>query len=537
MRLEAAKRRNRAIRAIGFFAVVCTRQLGASRLFRIDRLLLSVVAIGACSQGEQAGTALVESQSLDGTYQEIFLEPAEEVGVDPFLDDVQLGPIPDQDQLDGSRTADIGDEAGGIASLQGDTANLFAGDPNRDACDKDQLIAALSEDAALGRAWGSVHGLSPPEIVGFIENLTPVFLTNDTRVTNHGYRSGDFVARNATLQAGTAVLIDARGVPRVRCVCGNPLVEPTPVAEAATVGEPWAGYDQGDVTVIVPAAAAFDEITLIDITTGSSYQAPLGVASPISGEVETGTDAAAYVRRVLLDQNPEELHATLVIENFETYEPEAFDDSTLLPAMAELRQLETAFGPLQVTPNTAFEDTSLEPEEAGPGCLLGDFEHCSVLLLDSSGTVIAEVFIDYVGDGVTGLIVRPSSTPADGRVDSSDQQSPASVSESITAALSDQNLDRMWDLYHHSVRSGVTEQEWKSCVSPSLALLDAVGGFETRFTTEQTDLDHDPVQVHGTLYVRLGTEEITDRVTMEVVEEDGLWWFLRRVGEVEECLP
>ncbi|PZT71125.1 hypothetical protein DN402_02310 [Streptomyces sp. SW4] len=48
-------------------------------------------------------------------------------------------------------------------------------------------------------------------------------LRADTRVTGHGLRGGRPVGGQAVLQAGTAVLVDDRGVPRVRCAGGNPL--------------------------------------------------------------------------------------------------------------------------------------------------------------------------------------------------------------------------------------------------------------------------------------------------------------------------
>ena len=66
----------------------------------------------------------------------------------------------------------------------------------------------------------------PPEQVGpFLGSLTPVTLRTDTAVTNHGFRDGSATAFQSVLQAGTGVLVDAQGLPRVRCYCGNPLGE------------------------------------------------------------------------------------------------------------------------------------------------------------------------------------------------------------------------------------------------------------------------------------------------------------------------
>ena len=48
-------------------------------------------------------------------------------------------------------------------------------------------------------------------------------------MTNHGYRDGVARPFQATLEAGTSVLVDEDGIARARCACGNPLDEPTDV--------------------------------------------------------------------------------------------------------------------------------------------------------------------------------------------------------------------------------------------------------------------------------------------------------------------
>ena len=76
-----------------------------------------------------------------------------------------------------------------------------------------------------------VTGTAPPNatpagIGAYVDSLTPVVLTDDTLVTNHGYRDGHATTLPAVLQAGTAVMVDTLGVPRVKCNCGNPLTPP-----------------------------------------------------------------------------------------------------------------------------------------------------------------------------------------------------------------------------------------------------------------------------------------------------------------------
>ncbi|GHF01088.1 hypothetical protein GCM10018785_74850 [Streptomyces longispororuber] len=83
----------------------------------------------------------------------------------------------------------------------------------------------------------------------YLRGLTPVVPRADTRVTGHGCRDGRATGHQAVLQARTAVLVDDRGLPRVRCACGNPLLPPdttTPPRPAAPrAGEPPNPSHQG----------------------------------------------------------------------------------------------------------------------------------------------------------------------------------------------------------------------------------------------------------------------------------------------------
>ena len=53
----------------------------------------------------------------------------------------------------------------------------------------------------------------PPDIPKFLATLTPVQLRTDTKVTNHGFESGEATSRRADPQAGTSVLVDRQGIP------------------------------------------------------------------------------------------------------------------------------------------------------------------------------------------------------------------------------------------------------------------------------------------------------------------------------------
>jgi hypothetical protein len=77
------------------------------------------------------------------------------------------------------------------------------------------------------------------------------------------------------LQAGTAVLVDDFGVPRARCACGNPLVEPVAIAAPSFVGNAWESFDPVAVRVVQPTVAV-DEFVLIDLGTGDTFTRPAG---------------------------------------------------------------------------------------------------------------------------------------------------------------------------------------------------------------------------------------------------------------------
>lgn len=148
---------------------------------------------------------------------------------------------------------------------------------NNTECDKEQLISFLEQNPEKGRAWAAVHGIEPAGIRDFVGGLTPVNLNQDTRVTNHGFRRAAADPRQSVLQKGTAVLVDALGVPRARCYCGNPLLAPIPSPVQPTyVGQPWEGFEPAKVSVIAPAPAPLAQIPIVDNQTGAVFGRPVG---------------------------------------------------------------------------------------------------------------------------------------------------------------------------------------------------------------------------------------------------------------------
>ena len=113
------------------------------------------------------------------------------------------------------------------------------GGTGADACSAASMATFFDAHPDRAAAWARAQGIEPSDIRSFLQSLTPVVLRTDTAVTNHGFRDGRANAYQAVLQAGTAVMVDEYGVPRVRCACGNPLDVPEARDEVRYTGETW----------------------------------------------------------------------------------------------------------------------------------------------------------------------------------------------------------------------------------------------------------------------------------------------------------
>ncbi len=160
-----------------------------------------------------------------------------------------------------------------LTPVAGDRPGLYGGSNALGVCDKVKLISFLEGNPEKRGAFADALGIS--DVRPYIESLTPVILTADTRVTNHGFENGRATPFQSVLQAGTAVLVDDRGVPRVRCACGNPLAAAAlAMSKPQFTGDPWPKFDPGRVIVVQPTAAAITQLTVIDTSNG----APLVIA-------------------------------------------------------------------------------------------------------------------------------------------------------------------------------------------------------------------------------------------------------------------
>jgi hypothetical protein len=235
--------------------------------------------------------------------EEVYLVPAAAQGPDPFTGSTVTGTTapapPGAGSADATAPATRGVSAtgpplatssgpalpaalvaaplGAVRVLSGATPGLYGGTAGVAGCDVERQIGYLTADRARAAAFARAARVPASGLPGYLRGLTPVVLRADTRVTSHGYRAGEAVGHQAVLQAGTAVLVDNRGVPRVRCACGNPLGRPAPaLGGLGTRGSAWSGYRPGQVIVVTPAPRAVTSITLVNAETRTWIQRRIG---------------------------------------------------------------------------------------------------------------------------------------------------------------------------------------------------------------------------------------------------------------------
>ena len=69
------------------------------------------------------------------------------------------------------------------------------------------------------------------------------------------------------LQAGTAVMVDRYGVPRIKCNCGNPLTAPQAVSTTPTyTGTRWPGFSPSNVVVVNQSSIEINVFVLVNLT-------------------------------------------------------------------------------------------------------------------------------------------------------------------------------------------------------------------------------------------------------------------------------
>ncbi|ROV70031.1 hypothetical protein D3105_02785 [Streptomyces globisporus] len=186
---------------------------------------------------------------------EVFLQAAGESGPDPFTESTANDDAPEP----GTATPSVAPSPSKTGAqvtrgVDGAAPGLYGGTQKIASCDVEQQVKVLQAAPDKNRAFASVQDIEP----------------------YHGYRDGEANAYQAVLQAGTAVLVDDRGVPRVRCACGNPLLPPVAQEDPRQTGKAWPGYRASDVVVVEPSEKPVKEFVMVDPENGDWFKRPAG---------------------------------------------------------------------------------------------------------------------------------------------------------------------------------------------------------------------------------------------------------------------
>ncbi|MGW7026122.1 DUF6777 domain-containing protein [Streptomyces xanthophaeus] len=245
----------------------------------VPRLATALVALAAV-----VALAVVltrPSGTSDKARGEVFLQPAADAGPDPFTvstaSDRATPPPPPSPPPTASATTGPTPAPTATRSVSGASPGLYGGTKSLGSCDVEKQIKVLSAQPVKNEAFASALDIRPAAVPGYLRSLTPVQLRWDTRVTNHGFRDGRATPYQAVLQSGTAVLVDDRGVPRVRCACGNPLRVAVPLkADPKRTGQPWSSYQPSRVVVIAPSVTIVNKFVIYDHQDRRWYQRDRG---------------------------------------------------------------------------------------------------------------------------------------------------------------------------------------------------------------------------------------------------------------------
>ncbi|GAA0598940.1 DUF6777 domain-containing protein [Streptomyces crystallinus] len=240
------------------------------RRFTLAAVVMSLGVLVAACGGDSNGSSASDQK-------ELFLQPVAASGPDPFTESTAksakpLTPSQPPSNVPSSPTATVQ----AIKAVSGSTPGLYGGTQSVASCDVEQQIRFLDADRAKARAFSETAGINPGDLPSFLRGLTPVVLRADTRVTNHGFKDGHATAFQSVLQAGTAVLVDDHGSPRVRCACGNPLKPPVATRGAASRGQSWPGYQPQRTVVINRTTTVINSLIIVNVVNNTWIERPTG---------------------------------------------------------------------------------------------------------------------------------------------------------------------------------------------------------------------------------------------------------------------
>jgi hypothetical protein len=301
----------------------------ARRRWVIPALVVAVVLVGG-------GVTAVALKPKQASSTPLYLEPAASAGIRPFTPSLippavaipaaptttTLEPAPTTTSTAAGPTTTAklptGTKEPEVHKVVGTTPGLYGGSGDQKVCDPDWIAAFLQQHPDKAAAWVTALNADPTlkwsggrplevaDIPQYLSELRAVVLRYDTRVTNHGFLNGKATPHQSVLQAGTAVLVDSMGVPRVRCACGNPLLPPRLLNRVRWRGIAWAHVCEGGCEEKIPAPTPCDVLLVLDPVSGQQVEvpcAPVCLAQPCatttsSSETTTTTTEPVQTTRL-----------------------------------------------------------------------------------------------------------------------------------------------------------------------------------------------------------------------------------------------
>ncbi len=272
------KRRENVVRSSmrRWYAPVTTQSVTLS--------VAACVALMAAGCGSGGMAALGAGPGAEADANKVLLQPVDVLGPDAYTASTARNmtapsPAPARPNARSAPTAPSrpSSATAPLRTVSGSAPGLYGGTESIGSCDVERQVTLLRAARAKARGFARTAGVGEADLPGFLHGLTPVVLRADTRVTNHGFRAGSATGFQSVLQAGTAVLVDQYGAPRVRCACGNPLKPPVAVKGAVVhKGKPWPGYRAERAIVIQPTTTAVERLLLVETVNHNWIERPTG---------------------------------------------------------------------------------------------------------------------------------------------------------------------------------------------------------------------------------------------------------------------
>jgi hypothetical protein len=294
---------------------------------------------------------------------EIMLEAATSSGESPWMDSIATAEAPSA--VPSSAVVLTGD-ADRTQPLSGAEIGLYGGTPNSPVCDREKMVTFLGENPDKADAFRQVTHAQ--DIGDFFGGLSPVVLTADTRVTNHGFDNG-VTTFQSVLQKGTTVLVNDTGEPVVRCACGNPLAPPAalaaPVSQLRFQGDKWEDWNIKRLAAVQPTANPIKTFVLADVV--AQQNLPVDAPPPPPLAIDVGEPVPFVATPEVVEQAQQTARAEQAIaeENVEsntdtdTSESTDTDDSSDTESTPETETVTES----PVTESSVTESPVTESEE------------------------------------------------------------------------------------------------------------------------------------------------------------------------------